>query len=45
MEKNDHPIERIKTDRIVTFALIICTIGIVLIGVLSRIYDYIQSLS
>jgi NADH-quinone oxidoreductase subunit N len=45
MEKNDHPIERIKTDRTVIFALIICTTGIILIGILTRIYDYIQSLS
>jgi len=45
MEKNDHPIEKIKTDRSVNFALIMCTVGIILIGVLTKIYDYIQSLN
>jgi NADH-quinone oxidoreductase subunit N len=45
MEKNDHPIEKIKIDPVTKFALIICTAGIVVIGLLSRIYDYIQSLS
>ena len=45
MHKNEHPIERIHADRPVTFALIICTTGIILVGVLTRIYDYIQSLT
>jgi NADH-quinone oxidoreductase subunit N len=45
MDKNDHPIEKVKIDPVTVFALIICAAGIVVIGLLSRIYDYIQSLS
>ncbi len=44
MEKNEVPIAHIKTEPIVKFALIICSAGIVLIGLLSWIYQYIQSL-
>lgn len=45
MEKNENPIEKIKIESSVKLALIICGIGIVLIGLLSWIYDYIQSLT
>ncbi len=44
MDRNDWPIGKIKTDRSSKFALLICAIGIVLIGLLSWIYDYIVSL-
>lgn len=45
MDKNDNPIEKIKSNLSVRFGLIICAAGIVLVGILSWIYDYIQSLS
>jgi hypothetical protein len=45
MDKNENPIEKIKPGPSVKLALIICGAGIVLIGLLSWVYDYIQSLS
>lgn len=45
MDKNDTPVEKIKITSSVKLALVICGIGIVLIGLLSWIYDYIQSLN
>jgi len=45
MEKNEHPIEKINVHFSEKFALIICCAGIVLVGLLSWIYDYIRSLS
>jgi len=45
MDKNEHPVETIKLNPVTKFALIICGVGIVLIGLLSWIYEYIQSLS
>jgi NADH-quinone oxidoreductase subunit N len=45
MDKNDSPIDSIKINSATKFALIICGAGIVLVGLLSWIYDYIQSLS
>ncbi len=45
MDKNDQPIPAIKNNPATKFALIICAAGIVLVGLLSWIYDYIQSLS
>ena len=45
MDKNDNPIEKIKPSRSVSFGLIICAAGIVLTGLLSWIYEYIQSLT
>ncbi len=44
MEKNEQPIEKIKVDGSVKFGLIICASGIVLLGLLSWIYDYILKL-
>lgn len=44
MEKNDQPIEKIKLESPVKLGLIICSAGIILIGILSWIYDYIQKL-
>ncbi len=45
MDKNENPIEKIKTTASVKLALVICGAGIVLVGLLSWIYEYIQSLS
>jgi len=45
MEKNDNPIEKIKIEPSAKLGLIICGAGIVLVGLLSWIYDYIQSLN
>ncbi|MBK7562635.1 MAG: NADH-quinone oxidoreductase subunit N [Chitinophagaceae bacterium] len=45
MDKNENPVESIKTGASVKLALIICGAGIVLTGLLSWIFDYIQSLS
>lgn len=45
MEKNESPIEKIKIEPSAKLALIICGAGIVLVGLLSWIYDYIQSLT
>jgi NADH-quinone oxidoreductase subunit N len=45
MEKNENPIEKIKIEPSAKLALFICGAGIILVGLLSWIYDYIQSLS
>ncbi len=45
MEKNEQPIEKIQIDLSAKLGLTICAAGIVLVGLLSWIYDYIQSLS
>ncbi|MES1197883.1 MAG: NADH-quinone oxidoreductase subunit N, partial [Chitinophagaceae bacterium] len=44
MDKNDTPIEKIKINPATKFGLIICAAGIVLVGLLSWIFDYINSL-
>ena len=44
MDKNETPLPTIKTELIVKFALIICGAGILLIGLLTWIYDYIESI-
>ncbi len=44
MDKNETPIEKINTSPVTKFALILCAAGILLTGLLSWIYDYIQSL-
>jgi NADH-quinone oxidoreductase subunit N len=44
MEKNEQPIEKIKIDPSAKLALMICAAGIVLVGLLSWIYDYIQKM-
>lgn len=43
MDKNEQPVEPIKTNPTTKFALVLCALGIVLVGLLSWIYDYIQS--
>ena len=45
MEKNEQPIEKIKIHPSVKLGLMICAAGIILVGLLSWVYDYIQSLS
>lgn len=45
MEKNENPIEKIRIESSAKLALFICGAGIILVGLLSWIYDYIQSLS
>jgi len=45
MDKNDLPMEKIQVEPSARFALIICSAGIILVGLLSWIYDYIHSLS
>ncbi len=45
MDKNEQPIEKINTDPATKLGLVICGAGIVLTGLLSWIYDYIQSLN
>lgn len=45
MDKNENPISTIKLGPSVKLGLIICGAGIVLVGLLSWVYDYIHSLS
>ncbi|MEO6404156.1 MAG: NADH-quinone oxidoreductase subunit N [Ferruginibacter sp.] len=44
MEKNEQPIEKIRIDFSARLGLIICATGIVLVGLMSWIYDYIQNM-
>jgi NADH-quinone oxidoreductase subunit N len=44
MDKSEQPIERIKGSRAVNFGLTICAAGIVLVGLVSWIYEYISRL-
>lgn len=44
MDKNENPIEKVKPGGIATFGLIICSIGIVVTGLIGWIYEYIKSL-
>ena len=45
MDKNDLPMEKIQVEPSAKLGLIICAAGIILIGLLSWIYDYITSLA
>ena len=45
MDENEQPIEKIQIDPSTKLGLIICGVGIVLTGLLSWIYDHIQSLN
>jgi NADH-quinone oxidoreductase subunit N len=45
METNETPIEKIKPDPSAKLGLVICGAGIILTGLLSWIYEYIQSLN
>lgn len=44
MDKNEQPVEKINIQFSTKLALVICAAGIVLVGLLSWIYDYIQNL-
>ncbi len=44
MDKNENPIEKIRTGPTVKLGLVICAAGIILTGLLSWVFDYIQSL-
>ncbi|KAF0237631.1 MAG: NADH-quinone oxidoreductase subunit, partial [Chitinophagaceae bacterium] len=44
MDKNEKPIATIKTSAPVKLAMIICAAGIVLVGLMGWIFDYIQTL-
>ncbi|MEP7256292.1 MAG: NADH-quinone oxidoreductase subunit N [Ferruginibacter sp.] len=44
MEKNENPIEKVQIDLSAKLGLTICGAGIILVGLLSWIYDYIQSM-
>jgi NADH-quinone oxidoreductase subunit N len=44
MDKNDNPVEKIKVSTTVKLGMMICGAGIVLLGLLSWVYDHIQSL-
>ena len=45
MDTNEQPIGKIKLDLSTKFGMIICATGIVLLGLLSWVYDYITTLS
>jgi NADH-quinone oxidoreductase subunit N len=45
MEKNDQPIEKINAGTTSNFALLVCVAGIIIIGFIPQIYDYIYSIS
>lgn len=44
MDKNEQPIEKIKISASVKMALLICGAGIVLLGLLSWVFEHIESL-
>ncbi|MEO8766069.1 MAG: NADH-quinone oxidoreductase subunit N [Ginsengibacter sp.] len=44
MDKNDRPVEKVYIDPSAKFGMIICAGGIILVGLLSWIYDYITQL-
>lgn len=44
MDKNDNPVEPIKVNPVVKLALVICGAGIIMIGLLSWIFEYIKTL-
>jgi len=44
MDKNEQPIEKIKTSTVPGLALIICIAGIITVGFVSGVYNYIYSL-
>jgi NADH-quinone oxidoreductase subunit N len=45
MDKNEQPIEKINILPSTKFALIICAAGVILLGILSWVYDYIHTIS
>jgi NADH-quinone oxidoreductase subunit N len=45
MDTNEQPIEKLPVNTLPKFALIICALGVIVIGFIHPIYDYIYSLS
>lgn len=45
LNKNDNPIEVVKSDVAVKISLVVCTLGILLVGLFSTIYTQISALS
>lgn len=45
LNKNDNPIEAVKSDVPVKISLVVCTLGILLVGLFSTIYTQISALS
>ncbi|MGN6604608.1 MAG: NADH-quinone oxidoreductase subunit N [Ginsengibacter sp.] len=45
MDKNDHPIEKIELKPGTKLGMYLCSAGIILVGIFSWVYDYIQSLT
>jgi NADH-quinone oxidoreductase subunit N len=45
MDKNEQPIEKLPVNLYARLALLVCLAGIILLGLLSPVYDYIFSLS
>ncbi len=45
LNKNDNPIEAVKSDVAVKISLVVCTLGILLVGLFSTIYTQISALS
>lgn len=44
IRQNEHPIATFRSDNYSRAALTICTLGVVLLGLVSMIYDYIATL-
>ena len=45
INKNDTPIAKIKSDNYARFALVICVVGIFIIGFFGSLFEYINHLS
>jgi hypothetical protein len=45
MDNNENPVEKIKPGFPVTAGLVICSIGIIVTGLIGWIYEYIKSLT
>ena len=45
MEKNEQPVEKVQVSNTEKLALVLCGAAIVLLGLLSWVYDYIESFS
>ena len=45
INENEHPIEKINSDGYTKLGLVICVIGILMLGIAGSVFDYISSLS
>jgi len=45
INQNENPIEKINSDGYTKFGLIVCVIGILMLGIAGSVFDYINSLS